>query len=106
MAIGYTKQQYMAKIDALEGYKNQLQSHLNTLENYREQIYSFWDDDQARQLYKALNKATHNVRVTLDRTEEAIIMHKKSVDSMTGLQGMVGDVLETATNIITSLGGK
>lgn len=106
MAIKYSKQQYLAKIDALEGYKSQLQNHLDTLENYREQIYSFWDDEQARQLYKTLNKTTHNVRVAMDRTQESINMHKKTVDQMEEVQGAVSTTLEIATSVITALGKK
>lgn len=104
MAFGYTKSQYLAKIDALEGYKEQLNRHLAVLEGYRDQIYDFWNDDKAKQVYNTLNKAIRNVRVMLDRTDEALIMHRKSVDSMTGIGSIVDDTINAAINAITSLG--
>lgn len=104
MIYGYAKHQYMAKIEALELYQNQLKSHLDTLESYREQIYDFWNDAEARKVYTTLNKTTQNVRTMMDRVTEALVMHKKNVETMDSTKSVADDVLEKGISAITSLG--
>ena len=101
--INYTKKDYLAKIQELEGYKKQLQTHLDTMKGYKEQMFDFWDDPDAQKTGKALNVMIHQVERSMQRTEDMLIFYRSTVEKFTGVDSTTNELLEKALGLLAGL---
>lgn len=104
--VKYTKAQYDAKIQALEGCVQRLQTHLSTLETLKGQVQNFWNDPQTPEYLRRLTTAIVGVRNALDRTQKLLAEYNGMVAEMDGLTAMTSGVLEDIGSVIGSLGIK
>ncbi|MCD8104834.1 MAG: hypothetical protein LUF35_07525, partial [Lachnospiraceae bacterium] len=51
LVLNYSANVYQKKLNALEGYASQLNTHLSSLESLRDRLPDVWDDDQSAEYY-------------------------------------------------------
>ena len=104
--INYTKQQYIAKIDELQGYYNLLEQHLNRMTTLKTEMFNFWDDPDAQKAGYVLNTMINRVQFTMDQTSEMIIFYRNAVNKFTGVGVINDELLEKAFTMLGGMGGR
>ena len=102
--VKYTKAVYTAKITEIEGYKNLLETHLNKLKELKDDMFTFWDDDRAREASKNLFITTRQVEDALSRVSELLIAYKSAVEKYDGTSAAAEDLINESVSILEALG--
>ncbi len=80
--LHYTASQYREKIDQLQGYYDQLNSHKGTLQDLKSRISSFWEGDGSSEAAQALQIEINYVEATMENTHEMIEFYRHSVEQL------------------------
>lgn len=104
IVVKYTKSQYMTKINELEGYHAELQTHLTRMEELKEQIAQFWNDENGQAAAKALVHEIRQVKNSMDRTSDLLLFYKNCVDKLDSADIDVKSVIESALSLLQGLG--
>jgi hypothetical protein len=102
--VKYTKAEYEAKIEQLDGCIRRLQSHEDTLNGLKDRVRDFWDDPQTLDYLNQLTKAIVGVRNARNRTDKLLTEYKSIVEEMEGVTAVTTGLIEDIGSVIGSLG--
>lgn len=99
----YSQAVYKTKIAELEALIEQLNTHYENLSEYRTQMFTFWDDQIARDTADVLEKTMLKVRCATQRATNMLNFHSGQVDRMDNTGEAVTGYVSEALELITGL---
>ena len=102
--LNYSKNQYLEKIEQLEGYCQKLNMHLAEMDSLQSEINSFWNDLNAQKVTKILTIEINAVRRAMETTQETIKFYRETVESFDETQAKVDENLDNALSFLNLLG--
>ena len=103
VVVKYSKAQYKAKIDTLQGCQQKLESHLSILEGYKSKLKTIWDDEDAANYHKELDKQIAGVKNSMDQVKSQITMWQRAIDEMQETTSEQTDKIDTIKSILGTL---
>ena len=100
----YTKAQYNAKINKLQGLSARLLASYNRLVELRNQVNKFWNDPQAPEYLANLDKQIRAVRVAREQTDRQLSSLGYIIDRSVDMVNMSARQISEIAAAINGLG--
>jgi len=103
LVLNYSANVYQKKLNALEGYASQLNTHLSSLESLRDRLPDVWDDDQSAEYYKVISNQILKVKDAMQTVADLKVNYQGVIDDMKKSSSSVDDIIsdiKTAINMV------
>lgn len=103
--LNYTSSVYQQQIATIEGHLSRLQTCYDNMEKLKGEIWTFWNDERAREAGIMLDKTMQRVRNEMNRANKLLNVYSSTVTYVTGADDSIEELKDDAFNALESLGG-
>ncbi len=103
--LNYQASVYNQQIATIEGHLGRLQTCYENMARLKEEIWTFWNDERAREAGIMLDKTMQRVRNEMSRATKLLNVYSSTVTYVTGADNAMEDLKDEAINALDTLGG-
>jgi prefoldin subunit 5 len=103
--LNYQASVYNQQIQTIQGHLGRLQTCYDNMERLKTEIWTFWNDERAREAGIMLDKTMQRVRNEMSRATKLMNVYTSTVTYVTDADAAMEDLKDDAFGALDSLGG-